>query len=161
MFGSYSTGYKSGGFNSGGGSVALGQKRLFDKETTDNYEVGAKWTLADGRAHVNGTLFCMDLSDFQDRAFDGDSFNVINAGNLRQPGRRTRRRWTPVDWMSLYASVGYLDSKFAKYPNAACLPYPAQVNPACTQDLAGETPVYRPGVAGIDGRAVPGRLRDK
>ena len=28
----------------------------------------------------------MDLHDFQDRAFNGASFNVINAGNLRQQG---------------------------------------------------------------------------
>ncbi len=91
VFGSYSTGYKSGGFNSGGGNAALGQRRLFDKETSDNYEVGAKWTLAEGRAHLNGTVFLMDLGDFQDRAFDGQSFNVINAGSMRNQGVETRR----------------------------------------------------------------------
>ncbi|MCE3284939.1 MAG: TonB-dependent receptor-like protein, partial [Steroidobacteraceae bacterium] len=55
VFGSYSTGYKSGGFNSGGGNVDLDQRRLFAKETTANYEAGAKWTLAEGQAHLNGT----------------------------------------------------------------------------------------------------------
>ena len=144
MFGSYSTGYKSGGFNSGGGNVALGQKRLFDKETTDNYEVGAKWTLADGAAHINGTLFRMDLSDFQDRAFDGASFNVINAGDLRNQGVELDAGWTPIDWMSCMRLLATSTLEFATYPNASCLPYPAQVNPACTQDLKGETPVYAP-----------------
>jgi iron complex outermembrane recepter protein len=158
VFGSYSTGYKSGGFNSGGGNVALGQKRLFDKETTDNYETGAKWTLADGRAHVNGTVFLMELGDFQDRAFDGQSFNVINAGNLRNQGVELDADWAPLDWLSLYAAVGYLDAEFDEYPNASCLPYAAQVNPACTQDLAGETPVFAPEWQGSTGVQLEGDL---
>jgi iron complex outermembrane receptor protein len=144
VFGSYSTGYKSGGFNSGGGNAALGQRRLFDKETTDNYEAGAKWTLAGGRAHVNGTLFLMQLDDFQDRGFDGQSFNVVNAGSVENKGVEFDADWAPVDWMSVNAAVGYLDSKFKEYPNATCLPYPAQVDPACTQDLAGERPAFAP-----------------
>ena len=159
VFGSYSTGYKSGGFNSGGGNVALGQRRLFDKETTDNYEVGAKWTLADGRAHLNGTAFLMELDDFQDRAFDGQSFNVINAGSVRNQGLEVDADWSPADWLSLYASLGYLDAEFDEYPNASCLPYPAQVNPACTQDLAGERPVFAPELQGSTGVAAAGRPR--
>jgi len=158
VFGSYSTGYKSGGFNSGGGTVALGQKRLFDKETTDNYEAGAKWTLADGRAHVNGTIFRMDLGDFQDRAFDGSSFNVINAGDLRNQGVELDADWAATDWMSIFAAVGYLDAEFAKYSNASCLPYPAQVNPTCTQDLKGETPGFAPQWQGSTGLQFQGDL---
>ncbi|HXW09917.1 MAG TPA: TonB-dependent receptor [Steroidobacteraceae bacterium] len=156
VFGSYSTGYKSGGFNSGGGNAALGQRRLFDKETTDNYEVGAKWTLADGRAHLNGTAFLMQLDDFQDRAFDGQSFNVINAGSVRNQGIEIDGDWSPQDWLSLYASVGYLDAEFDEYDNASCLPYPAQVNPTCTQDLAGERPVFAPELQASTGVQVQG-----
>ncbi len=158
VFGSYSTGYKSGGFNSGGGAAALGQKRIFDKETTDNYEAGAKWSLAGGRAHLNGTVFLTELSDFQDRAFDGQSFTVINAGNMRDQGVELDADWAPRDWMSLYASVGYLDAEFTKYPNATCLPYPAQVNPACTQNLKGATPVYAPEWQGSAGMQLQGDL---
>jgi iron complex outermembrane receptor protein len=160
VFGSYSTGYKSGGFNSGGGNVALGQRRLFAKETTDNYEAGAKWTLADGQAHLNGTVFLMELSDFQDRAFDGQSFNVVNAGSVRNQGVEIDGDWTPLEWLSLYASVGYLDAEFDEYPNASCLPYPAQVNPACTQDLSGERPVFAPEWQGSTGVQLQGDLGD-
>jgi iron complex outermembrane receptor protein len=158
VFGSYSTGYKSGGFNSGGGAVALGQKRLFDKETAENYELGAKWTLADGRARLNSTIFQMDLSDFQDRAFDGTSFNVINAGNLRNRGLEISGDYAPVDWLTTYASIGYLDSEFSKYPNASCLPYSAQLDPLCVQDLEGERPVFAPELQGSLGAQVQGEL---
>jgi iron complex outermembrane receptor protein len=156
VFGSYSTGYKSGGFNSGGGNVDLDQRRLFAKESTDNYEAGAKWTLADGQAHLNGTLFLMELSDFQDRAFDGQSFNVINAGSVRNQGVEVDGDWSPLDWLSLYASLGYLDAEFDEYSNATCLPYPAQVNPTCTQDLAGERPVFAPELQGSTGVELQG-----
>jgi iron complex outermembrane recepter protein len=158
VFGSYSTGYKSGGFNSGGGNAALGQRRLFDKETTDNYEAGAKWTLAEGRAHVNGTVFLMDLGDFQDRGFDGQSFNVVNAGSVENKGIELDADWTPVDGITVNAAVGYLDSKFKEYPNATCLPYPSQVNPACTQDLADERPVFAPELQASTGLQFQGDL---
>jgi iron complex outermembrane receptor protein len=158
VFGSFSTGYKSGGFNSGGGNVALDQRRLFDKETTDNYEMGAKWTLADGRAHLNGTAFLMLLDDFQDRAFDGQSFNVINAGSVKNQGLEVDADWSPTDWLTLNAALGYLDAEFDEYRNASCLPYPAQVDPACTQDLSGERPVFAPELQGSAGVQLEGNL---
>ena len=157
VFGSFATGYKSGGFNSGGGNAVLGQRRLFDKETSENYEVGAKWTFAEGRAHLNGTVFLMDLGDFQDRAFDGQSFNVINAGSIRNQGVEIDASYSPLDWLSLYASVGYLDAEFAEYDNASCLPYPALVA-NCTQDLEGATPVFAPEWQGSAGFQLQGDL---
>ncbi len=158
VFGSYSTGYKSGGFNSGGGAAALGQKRKFDKETVENVEAGVKWTLANGRAHVNGTLFVMELSDFQDRAFDGTSFNVINAGNMRNQGVELDADYAPTDWLTVNAGLSYLDAEFSEYPDASCLPYPAQVNPNCTQDLEGERPAYAPEWQGALGLQMQGDL---
>jgi iron complex outermembrane receptor protein len=158
FFGSYSTGYKSGGFNSGGGNVALGQRRLFDKETSTDYELGAKTTLAGGTAHFNITLFRMDLHDFQDRAFDGLSFNVVNAGNLRQQGVELDTDYLVTDQLRIYGALGYLDSEFTKYPNAACLPYDAFVNPKCTQDLKGEPNGYSPKWQGSAGAEMRGDL---
>jgi iron complex outermembrane receptor protein len=58
----------------------------------------------------------------------------------------------------LYGSLGYLDAKFASYPNAACLPYPAQVDPDCTQNLKGERPVFAPEWQGATGVQFQGDL---
>jgi len=157
-FASYSTGYKSGGFNSGAGSTALGQKRLFDKEDSENLEFGVKSTLADGRARLNATLFRMDLNDFQDRAFDGTSFNVINAGTLRQQGLELDGELLAADFVRLFGALGYLDSEFTKYPNASCLPYDAQVNPSCTQNLKGERASFSPEWSGSLGAQLEGDL---
>ncbi|MGI9246671.1 MAG: TonB-dependent receptor domain-containing protein, partial [Steroidobacteraceae bacterium] len=103
-------------------------------------------------------VFLMELGDFQDRAFDGQSFNVINAGNLKNQGFELDGDWAPMSWLALYASVGYLDAEFDKYPNASCLPYPAQVDPTCTQNLAGERPVFAPEWQGSTGAEVTGDL---
>ncbi len=159
FFTSYSTGYKSGGFNSGGGSVNLGAAgRTFAKETSDNYELGAKTTWGGGTAHFNITLFRMDLHDFQDRAFDGSSFNVINAGNLRQQGVELDADYMVLEGLRLYGALGYLDSEFTKYPNASCLPYPAFVNPKCMQDLKGRPNVFSPKWQGNVGAEKRGEL---
>jgi len=161
LFTSYSTGYKSGGFNSGGGwrSPTLPPlNREFKKETSDNIELGVKSTLADGKLRLNATAFRMNLNDFQDRAFDGTSFNVINAGNLRNQGLELDGDVRATDAIRLFGALGYLDSEFTKYPNASCLPYPAQVNPACVQDLKGKRPVYTPKYQGSVGAQVEGNF---
>jgi hypothetical protein len=83
---SASTLYKSGGFDSGGGNTALGQARIVQPETTDNYELGARTVLLDRRLTLNATLYRMKVEDLQFRTFDGFSFRVRNNGTIRQQG---------------------------------------------------------------------------
>lgn len=144
LFGSYSTGYKSGGFSSGGGNAALGQRRVFEPETSRNIEVGVRSRWAQGRARLNATLYRLDLDQFQDRAFDGTSFTAINAGNLRHQGIEVDGEAALGRGLTATGALAYLDSRFTSYPNASCLPYAAQVNPSCTQDLAGERNIFSP-----------------
>ena len=158
VFGSYSTGYKSGGFNSGGSAVALGQKRLFDQETAENYELGVKSMFWGGRARANATIFHMTLDDFQDRAFDGTSFTTLNAGSLTNNGAELEGDVAVTDDFTVHASLGYLDAEFSSYPDASCLPYPAQLNPGCTQNLKGERPVFAPQWQGSLGVQLSGNL---
>ena len=87
LFGTFSTGYKSGGFNSGGAAVALGAAaRTFASETVEDYELGLKSTLLDGKARLNVTLFNTKLKNFQDRSFNGTGFVVRNSGDVRSRG---------------------------------------------------------------------------
>jgi iron complex outermembrane receptor protein len=64
----------------------------------------------------------MDIKGFQDRAFDGTSFTVRNAGNLRHQGFEFDVVGKPLRNLSLYANAAYLDSKFTEYDNAPGLP---------------------------------------
>lgn len=122
VFANYSTGYKSGGFNSGGGVPALGQRRLFANEAVKNYELGAKTSWMGGQFTLNATAFRMDIAGFQDRSFDGLSFVVRNAGNLRQQGVEMDAAIRPARNFAFTAALAYLDSEFTDYQGASGLP---------------------------------------
>ena len=142
FFANYSTGYKSGGYNSGGGSPALSTfdpsgnlvstQRVFDRETVNNYELGARTSWLDGALTANLTFYRMDISGYQDRAFDGTSFTIRNAGNLRQQGFELDVIVEPVNNLTVTGSLAYLDSAFTDYPQRgrAC--------PACGGDPGPE-----------------------
>ena len=140
LFASYSTGYKSAGYNSGAGAPALtGPRRVFDRETTENWELGAKTSWLDRKLTANLTFYLMNIKGFQDRAFDGTSFTVRNAGNLRHQGFEFDSSIKPIRHLSVFASLAYLDSEFTDYPNAANLPaFPG------TQDLKGKPATFAP-----------------
>ena len=149
VFATHSTGYKSGGYNSGGGTPSLSTfdgsgnlvstKRLFDRETVKNYELGIKSSWLNRALKANLTLYRMDISGFQDRAFDGVSFIVRNAGNLRQEGFEFDTVIAPTRHFSVSASVAYLDSKFTSFANASNLP-----GLTGTQDLTGKPNTFSP-----------------
>ena len=84
------------------------------------------------------TLFRMDVDDFQDRAFDGLSFIVLNAGELRQQGVEVDINWVPVEPLLITAGVGYLDSEYLEFEGAPPLPGGEP------QDLKGERRTYSP-----------------
>ncbi|GAO53487.1 hypothetical protein NMD1_00493 [Novosphingobium sp. MD-1] len=149
VFANHSTGYKSGGYNSGGGTPSLSvvdgsgnlvsTKRLFTRETVKNYELGVKSSWLDRKVRANITLYRMDIGGFQDRAFDGVSFIVRNAGNLRQQGVELDLSIAPSRDFSISGSVAYLDSKFTDFRTASNLPgLPG------TQDLTGKPNTFSP-----------------
>lgn len=139
LFATASTGYKSGGFNSEGASTALNlERRVFAPEDTENFELGIKSTLLDGTMTANATLYRTDITDFQDRAFDGLSFIVLNAGEIRQQGLELDLNWTPVDSLRLVAGLGYLDSEYLRFQGAPGLPG------GPVQDLTGERRNFSP-----------------
>jgi iron complex outermembrane receptor protein len=118
----YSTGYKSGGLNSAGGAQALGQKRLFESETSTDWEGGFKSTWLDRRLLVNVTAYRTDLDNFQDRSFDGVSFLIRNAGSVRAQGVELEGQFRPEQHTSVDFGFAYLDSKFTDNKNAPGLP---------------------------------------
>ncbi|PCG10967.1 TonB-dependent receptor [Sphingomonas ginsenosidimutans] len=96
VYGSYSRGYKAGGFNFdrsalkaptlpfasfGGGSAQAGAQALarnlqFDAETVNAFEIGFKY--ATGPFSLSAAAFRQDFSNFQLNTFDGTVFIVEN-----------------------------------------------------------------------------------
>jgi iron complex outermembrane receptor protein len=149
-FGSYSTGFKSGGFNSEGTNRTLAlDERVFDSETVDNWELGVKSSWFDNRLVANLNYYHTDISDFQDRNFDGVNFIVQNAGELTQQGIELDMQAQPMDQLYMTLGLSYLDSEFDSYPNATNLPAivaAAQLAgvPPPPQDLSGERAHFSP-----------------
>ena len=158
FFANYATGYKSGGYNSGAGAPALSTfapdgslistRRVFGRESVDNYELGVRSSWLDRAVTANMTIYRMDIGGYQDRAFDGTSFTVRNAGNLRQQGVEADLIVAPVRNLVFTASMAYLDSEFTDYRNAPGLPGIGGV-----QDLTGKPVTFSPeftGRLGVD-----------
>ena len=150
LFGTYSTGFKSGGFNNNGSTVVLGQGRAYDPEDVKNLEFGFKSTLFDRALVFNATAYRMHIDNLQDRSVDPSGINSIrNVGRLRHQGVEVQAIVRPTSWLRLNGNVAYLDAKFLSYPRAPQVPWRTGV-----QDLTGTTPNYAPKWAGTVGPEV-------
>ena len=141
MFATWSTGYKSGGFDSGRNATVVGQARIFAPETTENLELGVKSELFDGLLQANATAFRTDVSNYQFRTYDGISFAVRNNGSIRQQGVEFDTTLYPLDQLTVNLAGTWLDSQYTDFrgaPNWPGLTVPASV------DLTGERVPYSP-----------------
>lgn len=140
LFATVSTGFKGGGFNSGGAGIALGRDaRIFGPEDSTNVEVGIKSKFWDDRATANVTYYTTELDDFQDRSFDGISFITRNAGKRTQSGVEMDVTLTPNEFITLFGGLAYLDAEFDSFDAASPLP-----GSAVPQNLGGERPHFSP-----------------
>lgn len=84
-YGTWSRGTKSGGHNIGFGAATAAQ-RPFGGETVNNYELGTKQDLWDGRARLTLSAFRTIYDDYQNAGFVGLQFLVNNAEKVRVNG---------------------------------------------------------------------------
>ncbi len=135
LYGSYSQGFKSGGFdpraNFAATSVALRPQILqgFGPETVDSYELGAKGAFFDRRLLLNAAVFFADYQDQQvtvqngaDTNNDGinDTFvsSVFNAGASEYTGVELEGSFDLTDNLTTKFSVGYIDAKITEVISA-------------------------------------------
>ncbi|RKF15474.1 TonB-dependent receptor [Altericroceibacterium spongiae] len=111
VYGSYSKGYKTGGWTTRL-SAPLSYAPDFDEEKATTYEVGIKSTLLDRRLQLNAAAFQTDYKDIQLTFYSGVSPIFQNAGNARIKGFEIEAVAAPVDGLTINASVGYLDAYF-------------------------------------------------
>jgi len=146
LYGSISTGFKSGGFI-GSPSTPTRAKNSFDEETATNYEAGFKSTMLDNTLRLNAALFYTDYEDLQVTRFaqladnPGNSFGEFiteNAATAEITGFEVEFTWLLTDSFELGGSYAYLDATYEDFtPDVANLA-PGAGTEAC---LAGTTPV--------------------
>jgi len=141
VFASYSTGFKSGGFDSAPGTTGpVGAfARSFQAETVENWELGVKSQLFDRRLVANITAFRSTIDDLQFRSFDGLQFRTRNNGTARQQGIEFDTIARPIPPLTLTFSGTLLDSEYLDFKGAPGLP-----GLGGSQDLTGQRLPYSP-----------------
>jgi outer membrane receptor protein involved in Fe transport len=136
-------GFKSGGFNTGFGALAI-DKREFGDEDIMHYEAGAKFDLFNSRARLAASVFQTEFNNYQDAAFVGGQFTVGNAEQARLRGAELEGTVLVARHLTADASVSYADFIYTTNTHGQCYPNRpgAVANQSC--DLSGEHPINAP-----------------
>ena len=124
IYGRYSAGYKSGGFNLDYINVdelAANQGLEFDKETVDSFELGLKGSYMDGRFLLNLSAFIANYDDYQVNQFvdlggGRTSIRINNAAKVETSGVEAEATFTVSQNLTLQGSIGILDAVFDSFP---------------------------------------------
>lgn len=143
IYASFSTGFKSGGFQYVPFSAAQANV-LFQPEDIKTYEVGFKSEWLDRRLRFNVAAFHYDYKDLQvSRIVDlggGSAASLIsNAASSKIYGADVELMLRPSDNFDVSVTYGYLDAKYdAYFTNAAGVP------PTAATDFSGRALVRAP-----------------
>jgi iron complex outermembrane receptor protein len=129
IYGSVSTGYKSGGFF---GDFTFSDSELapFRSETITAYEIGSKSTRAEGRVQLNASVFYYDYDDMQTLVPGVLVTAFANAGDSEITGLDLDILAVPRNGLTLGLGLGLIDAKLGaigifpagnKSPNTADL----------------------------------------
>jgi iron complex outermembrane receptor protein len=112
IYGSYSQGFKSGGFNQRYNSLLLadGSPLAYDEETAESFELGFKASPGPD-IRINGAVFSNSYDDVQLTYRVGPAPLLFNAGNATIRGAELEMFLNPTDALTIDASLGYLDAK--------------------------------------------------
>ncbi|MCY4154492.1 MAG: TonB-dependent receptor [Gammaproteobacteria bacterium] len=108
VYATYSTGFRSGGFNAPGVPIDM-----FRDETLDNFEVGFKSSWANNRIIVNGAFYYTLVDDFQFIFFDvATAAQVLtNIEEVDIYGFELETKALLAPGLQFYAGVGTTDSE--------------------------------------------------
>ncbi|MDA8953071.1 TonB-dependent receptor [Pseudomonadales bacterium] len=119
IYGSVTTGYRSGGYSLGiGDSRAVGNLLTYEQEEVVAYELGYKGTLLDGKLQVNASAYTYDYSDYQDRIeiFNNQTATaldqVINADSAINSGLEVEVIWLASDSLSIGGNASYTKAEY-------------------------------------------------
>ncbi|MFO6448884.1 TonB-dependent receptor [Erythrobacter sp. NE805] len=117
LYASVSTGFRSGGFNSGQGPAAL--QPTFDPEEVTAYEVGSKNRFAGDTVQLNLSAFYNRYNSLQEQRQvpqGSTTLSIIeNSGKARAYGAEAEALWRPVPGLEIGANLAYLNAKYTEY----------------------------------------------
>ena len=115
LFASATRGFKSGGWNARGTSIASFVP--FGPEKVWSYEAGLKSEWFDKRVRANLTFFWLDVADLQTpagfaNATGGITFITRNFADYRNRGVEAELTFLPTRGLNLYVNAGYQKDKY-------------------------------------------------
>ena len=118
-FGTFSTGYRAGGYNGRVQDGLIQARTPYNPETVDSFEVGIKTELLDGRVRLNANVFSMDFEDKQeDMKFPnpdgptGQASLVVNAAEATIKGLEAEIQAQVTESLYVRANLGLLDAEY-------------------------------------------------
>lgn len=143
IYGSYKTGYKSGGFSNTGIATPAGSQDdfAFQPERVKGFEGGIKTTLLDRQLRLELALYNYKFSDPQIDFFNSSSiaFVTTNAGSARTKGVEFSAQYAPhaVQGLNVRGSLNYNKARYIDYI-APC--YQGALTPECVNTPPGQFP---------------------
>lgn len=151
LFGGYSKGFRSGGFNqSGVGAVAgsngiVGVSDIFEAEVAETFEIGIKTQTSDRALTFNASAFTTKSENSYFFVFlaANSTQNLGNVPEVRIKGFEVDATWRPLAGLDLIAGFGYTDSEIKKFPTASVVGNEAPLISRYTLNLTGNyrTPI--------------------
>ena len=118
----YGESVKSGGYSTSGATPL--NRREYDDEEATTLELGLKSRFMGGRAELNIAVFSTEFEGLQVNTFVVEGTNVIsgidNAAKVTSEGAEIEFNILPTDWLTLSASVGFLNATYDSYTQANC-----------------------------------------
>ena len=114
LYGSASTGFRSGGFDMSFGGSALANALLtFEPEDVSAFDLGIKSTLLDGAMTLNASAFATEVENYQDNVNQGAEIvpRRRNVGTLETKGFEADLQWQLSDSLLLKWGLGYTDAE--------------------------------------------------
>ena len=157
LYAAYSTGFRSGGFNSG---QAIESVRTFLPEEVKAVEIGSKNRFRDNTLQLNVAAFSNKYTNLQEQrqiAVGATTISTIfNAAKAKANGAEFEVEWKATELLSLGGVLSLLDAKYTSFPDVA-LPFGTSIlvaDPSATTATvvngvtiapAGQRRVFAPG----------------
>lgn len=131
LYGSYSQGFKSGGFDMRGDAVFTPNTvNGYDPEFVDTYEIGFHSNFLDGRLNLSGAVFTSEYTDMQitrqePTTLGGIASFVDNAASADINGAELEGSFRFTDSFRTNFAVGYIDGQFNEYMSNTVVANPA------------------------------------
>jgi iron complex outermembrane recepter protein len=154
LYASVSSGFRSGGFNSGQNQAAL--QPTFKPEEVIAYEIGSKNRFFDNTLQLNAAAFFNAYDSLQEQRqvpVGNTTLSIIeNSGKAEAKGVEIETIWKPVQDLTLGFNLSVLDAKYTDFKNAP-LPFGTSIVVADATQL---TPTVVNGVqiAGVGQRRI-------